>query len=150
MSDIDDLLEAAMLKEVASQSFYLAEEKSSREPGVTTLMQELAAEEAEHLEWLKRIKEHGIREGNFYPEQAADLKLSDYLTGGDRLSGANLQESLIFAIKRELQAMEFYNTMMSTMREPAAKRLARRLVQAELGHKFKLETMYDRMFYKEF
>jgi rubrerythrin len=150
MSEIDDLLEAAMMKEVASQSFYLAEEKSSGDPGVAALMKDLAAEESKHLEWLRRIKDKGIKNGKFYPKKAADLKLSSYLAGGYILENAGLQEALTFAIKRELQAIDFYNNMMSVLKDQSAKRLARRLVQAELGHKFKLETMYDSMYYKEF
>jgi rubrerythrin len=149
MTEIDDILEAAMYREIASQAFYIAAQSRSPEPGVVTLLKELAAEEQNHLEMLKKIKDKGIKAGGRYPEKVTDLKLSEYLTGGDTLEGAGLQDTLTFAIKRERQSMEFYANMMSIIRDRAAKQLCRRLVQAELGHKYKLEILYDDLFYGE-
>jgi len=71
--------------------------------------------------------------------------ISEYLTGGDTLEGASVQDTLLFAIKREQHAIEFYSKMMGVMRDGAAKRLCQRLVHEELKHKLKLETLYDDM-----
>jgi rubrerythrin len=149
MSEIDDLLEAAMYKEVASQAFYTAAQKLTSDPGAIVLMKELAVEEAQHLEALKNFKEKGINTGRFFPKKVPDLMLSEHLTGGDSVEGAGLQETLIFAIKREQQALDFYANMMSVMRDSQAKLLCQRLVTAELGHKFKLETKYEGLFLAE-
>ena len=69
--------------------------------------------------------------------------ISEYLTGGDTLDGAGLQDTLIFAVKREQQAVDFYSRMMGIMRYQAAKRLCERLVHEELKHKLRLEMFYD-------
>jgi len=75
--------------------------------------------------------------------------ISEYLTGGETLEGAGLQDTLIFAIKREQQAVEFYSKMMGVMRDEIAKRLCERLLHAELKHKLRLEIFYDDFFYGE-
>jgi rubrerythrin len=148
-SEIDELLETAMYKEVASQAFYIAGQRNTQDTGAVTLMKELAEAESTHLEWLKQLKEKGLTARRYYPQKVTDLKVSEYLTGGDSLEGAGLQDTLTFAIKREQQAIEFYSNMMGVMRDKAAKRLCQRFVWAELGHKFKLETFYDDLFYAE-
>ncbi len=75
--------------------------------------------------------------------------ISEYLTGGDTLEGAGLQDLLVFAMKREQQAVEFYSQMMGVMRDETAKRLCERLVHEELKHKLRLEQFYDKLFYGE-
>lgn len=147
--ELDELLETAMYKEIAAQALYLAGQKMTQDSGAVTLMKELAADEIEHLEWLKQLKEKGFKAGGHYPKKVPDLMLSSYLTTGDTLEGTGLQDTLTFAIKREQQSVEFYTNMMGVMRDRAAKRLCQRLVRAELGHKYKLETFYDDLFYTE-
>lgn len=73
--------------------------------------------------------------------------ISEYLTGSDTLEGAGLQDTLIFAIKREQQSIEFYSKMMGVIRDETAKPLCQRLVREELKHKLKLEMFYDDLFY---
>jgi len=149
MSEIEEVLEAAIYQEIASQAYYEAEQYRSQDTTVTALLKELADEEAKHLKWLKTIQNRGIKKHGHYPERVPDLKLSAYLTGGDKLEGAGLQETFIFAIKSEQQAMEFYANMMGVIRDSSARNLCRRLARAELSHKYKLEAIYDDLFYKE-
>ena len=112
-------------------------------------MKELAEEELRHSQWLKDFKEKGLEKQVWHKEKVPDLMLSRYLTGGDTLEGAGLQDVLVFAMKREQQAIEFYSKMMGIMRNRLAKRLCERLVREELRHKLKLETFYDDLFYEE-
>ena len=149
MSDIEDLLEAAMYKEVASQALYTAGQKLTEDPGAVALLRELADEEAKHLEWLRQLKEKGFKTGRYYPKKVPDLRISEYLEGGDSLEGAGLQDTLTFAIKRERQSLDFYASMMGVLKDRSAKRLCQRLVRAELGHKYKLEIMYEDLFLTE-
>lgn len=149
VAELDELLETAMYKEVASQAFYVAGQQSTQDSGAITLMKELAAEEAMHLKWLKQLKEKGLAANKYHAPKVPDLKISEYLTGGNSLEGAGLQDILTFAIKREQQAVGFYASMMGILRGKAAKRLCQRLAKAELGHKYKLEVLYDKIFYAE-
>jgi rubrerythrin len=75
--------------------------------------------------------------------------ISEHLTTGDKLEGTSLQGTLVIAMRREQQAIEFYSRMMSVLRDEEAKRLCERLVHEELKHKYRLELLYDDLFYGE-
>ncbi len=150
MSDeLVELLDAAMYKEIASQAGYIAGQKQTEDPAARVLMKELAEAELKHLQWLKSLKERGLAERDWHREKVPDLMISEYLTGGDTLAGAGLPDTLLFAMKREQQAIEFYSKMMGVIRDETAKRLCQRLVREELEHKLRLETFYDDMFYRD-
>ena len=86
---------------------------------------------------------------NWHWKEVPNLRISEYLIGPDTLEGASLQDTLVFAMKREQQSVEFYAKMMSVIRDESAKRLCQRLVYEELKHKFRLEVLYDDLFYEE-
>ncbi len=150
MSDeLTDLLDTAIYKEIASQAFYTAGQSKTQDPAAKAMMNELAQEELRHLQWLKNLKERGLGKQDWHREKVPDLMIGEYLTGGETLEGAGLQDTLIFAIKREQQAVEFYSKMMGVIRDEAAKRLCQRLAHEELKHKLRLEIFYDDLLYGE-
>ena len=112
-------------------------------------MKELAEEEFRHSQTLQELKESGWKSGHWRKERMADLRITEYLTGPDKLEGASLQDTIVFAMKREQQAVEFYSRMMSALRSEDAKLLCERLAQGELKHKYRLEILYDDLFYGE-
>ena len=146
---LEELLDAAIYKEITSQALYEAAQSKTQEPGAKTMLKELAEEELRHSELLKELKEKGWEKQDWHQEEVPDLMISEYLTGGGTLEGAGLQDTLIFAMKREQQAVEFYLKMTEIIRDEAAKRLCERLVHEELGHKLRLEMFYDDFFYGE-
>lgn len=147
--ELAELFEAAMYKEIASQAFYEAGQAKAQDPGAKALMQELAKEELKHANWLKALKEKGLPNGGWRKTNIPNLRISEYLVGSDKLEGAGLQDTLVVAIKREQQSIEFYLKMMEAMKDETAKRLCQRLIQAEIKHKLKLEILYDDLFYSE-
>ncbi|MFH0846538.1 MAG: ferritin family protein [Chloroflexota bacterium] len=147
--ELAELLDTALYKEIAAQAFYIAGQKKTEDAGAKALMQELAGEEAKHAELLKSFRDKGAKKGAFRRERVPDLRLSDYLTDGTSLEGAGLQDTLIFAIKREQQSIEFYLGLMGLLRDRNAKQMCERLVQEELRHKLRLEMLYDDLFYGE-
>jgi rubrerythrin len=149
-NDLEELMDIAIYKEIASQAFYEAGQKQTDDPGAQALMKDLAAQELRHTEHLKRLKDKGLSDiKNWHPKKVRDLRLSEYLSGGDKIVGVGLQDSLTFAIKREQQSVDFYSRMMGLMNDEAAKRLCLRLTDEELGHKLKLELLYDSLFLGE-
>jgi len=144
-----ELLDTAMYREIALQAFYVAGQSRTEDPGARALMKELAEEEAKHSEWLKDLREKDLEKKNWHREKIPNLMISEYLTGSDTLEGASLQDVLVFAMKREQAALEFYSRMMGAMRDEPAKYLCQSLVHEELKHKLKLEMLYDDLFYWE-
>jgi len=147
--ELRDLLDTAIYREIASQAVYEAAQSQTDDPGATALIKELAEEEIHHSNILKELKERDWKNNEWHKEKIHDLRITEYLAGGDRLEGAGLQDTLVFAMKREQQSVEFYSKMMSALRHEEAKHLCERLVHEELKHKRKLEILYDDLFYGE-
>ena len=147
--ELEELLETAIYKEIESQAVYIAGQRNTQDAGAVTLMKQLAEEELRHSEWLKKLRERGVQGVAWHPVKASSLMISEYLTGVSTLEGASLQDTLVFAMKREQQAAEFYTSMMSLIRTKSAKRLCQKLAAEELRHKLKLEIFYDDLFYGE-
>ncbi len=147
--EFSELLDTAIYKEIAAQAAYIGAQSKADDPGARALLKELAAEELKHSQLLKDFKDKGWQKQDWHPKRVPNLMLSDYLASPDTLEGANLQEVLIFAMKREQQSMEFYSNMMGAMRGTEAKHLCENLVKEELKHKRKLEILYDDLFYAE-
>jgi rubrerythrin len=146
IDELTELMDIAIYKEIASQAVYSAGRSKTKDPGAKALLEELASEELKHSQRLKELKERGLEKQDWHLEKVPNLMISEYLTGGDTLADASLQDTLLFAMKREQQSVEFYSKMMGAIRNMAAKRLCQKLVQEELKHKLKLETLYDEMF----
>jgi rubrerythrin len=148
--ELNELLDTAIYKEIAANAVYIATQKKTDDGGTIALLQELADEEMKHSQWLKDLKDgKKVGAGTWQREKVLDLAIGEYLTAPDYLEGAGLQDTLIYAIKREQQSLEFYSRLMGVLRDRSAKRLCQRLVHEELKHKLKLETFYDDLFYKE-
>lgn len=147
--ELSELFETAIYKEVASQAFYEAGQSRTDDPGARALMKELAEEEGHHSQVLKGLRDRGWKDSAWHKGAVPDLRISEHITGGDRLEGAGLQDTLVFAMKREQQSVEFYSRLMSVLRDGDAKRVCEGLVQQELRHKLKLELLYDDLFRRE-
>jgi len=91
--------------------------------------------------------------GEFKPKAVTprlqSLKLDTYVTGGNQLEGADLQNILLYAIKEEQSSSEFYSHLMSTFINQETKNMCRVLASEELEHKLKLELIYDDLFFPE-
>lgn len=127
---------------------YIAGQTKTEDTGARVLLKELAEEERKHSQWLTELKERGLEMMDGHIEKMPNLMLGEYLTGGESLEGAGLQGTLIFALKREQQAVEFYSQMMGVLRDEGVKRLCEGLAHEELKHKLRLEILYDDLFYK--
>jgi len=145
--ELSEVLDSAIYKEIASQAVYEAAQQKTDDPGARELLKELARQEVKHAEKLKNLKQKGLAKQLWHQEKITDLKISDYLTGGETLEGAGLQDTLIFAMKREDESVDFYRKMMGMMREEEAKQLCAGLANEELEHKMRLEILYDQLFY---
>ncbi len=111
-------MDTTIYKEIASQAFYIAGEKKTQGPGAKALMKELAEDELKHSQLMKNPKEKGLWKPGWYREKVPNLMISEYLTGGETVGGASLQDTLIFAVKREQQAVDFYSRMMGIIERP--------------------------------
>ncbi|ACZ61914.1 rubrerythrin [Dehalococcoides mccartyi] len=147
--ELKELIEAAIYKEVASQSLYQFAMQKTDDASVIQLLETLIQNEEGHLKILKDL----LVKGKFKPKAVTPrlqtLKLDTYIKGGTQLEGSGLQDILLYAIKEEQSAAEFYSHLMSTFISQEAKDMCRFLAAEELEHKLKLELIYDDLFFIE-
>ncbi|MFH0942264.1 MAG: ferritin family protein [Chloroflexota bacterium] len=147
--ELAELFDIAIYREIASQALYHVAQAKTEDPGAKARLKELEEAERQHERRLKEFKEKGLRGMSVHREDVVDLKMSQYLHAPLTLEGAGLQDTLAFAINHERQAVDFYTGMMAILQSPEARDLCKTLIQGELGHKAKLELIYDGLFYKE-
>lgn len=147
--ELAGLFDIAIYREIASQALYHAAQDKTDDPGAKARLKELEEAEGEHERHLKEFREKGFKGMSVRREDALDLKMSRYLQSPLTLEGAGLQDTIAFAINHEQQAVDFYTGMMGILQSPEARKLCKDLIQGELGHKAKLELIYDGLFYKE-
>ena len=92
--EVTELLNTAIYKEIASQAFYIAGQKKSKDPGARALMKELAEEELRHSQLLQNLKEKDLRKFSGHREMVPNLMISEYLTSSETLEGNGLQDTL--------------------------------------------------------
>ena len=147
--ELNELLETAIYKEIASEALYIAGQKSTDDPGARSLMKELAEDEFRHSQMIKGLKESAWKPVLSLEDRITNLMISDYITAPEKLEAASLQDTLAFALKREQQSVQFYSRMMGLFHDEDARYLCRRLIREELKHKLKLERLYDDLFLGE-
>jgi len=149
---VEGIIQRAIRFEEDAYNFYTGASEMVKLPHVRDMLNELAGEEVKHKEKLE-----GLLAGDTEQIVAAkqrqkiqDLKLADYLVAPPLDEGATIQDVLMTAMQREKNSHEFYNLMAGMSASESAKELFQFLAQEELGHKNKVEVLYDDIIYKEF
>ncbi len=148
MTEIKEIIDFAIKKEIEAYNLYSGIAKSSNNLAVQKLLTELANDELAHrqaLEDLSRAEEIL----NFDIDKVQDLKLSDHLQSTTIDEDSSLQETLVFAMKEEKGAYELYTRMSNAAETEQNVSIFQKLAQMELIHKNKLETLYDDIFYAD-
>ncbi|MBC7251360.1 MAG: ferritin family protein [Anaerolineae bacterium] len=149
---LEEIVRQAIKAEEEARSFYEAASKMVAAAHVQATLQELAGEEVKH-----KTKLEGLLRGDvekLVPRQKSrqiqDLQLAEYLVAQPLDKDATFQDVLLVAMQREKASHDFYALMAGVVATEAAKNLFEFLAQEELGHKNKIEVLYDEVIYKEF
>jgi len=148
---VEQILEQAIRFEEDAYSFYSDAAGMVERAHIRGSLEELAAEEVKHKERLQALlagdtaRIISVRKQG----QIADLKLAEYLVLRPLEPNASLQDVLIVAMHREKSSYEFYSTMAEIAEEESSRTLFGFLAQEELGHKNKVESLYDEVVYQD-
>lgn len=149
---IEGIIQRAIQVEEDAYNFYTGASEMVKLPHVQDMLNELAGEEVKHKKKLEELLEGGnekiVVAGQGH--KIEDLKLADYLVPQPLDEDSTLQEVLIIAMQREKSAYDFYNLMASMAASEAVGETFQVLAQEELGHKNKVEVLYDDIVYQEF
>jgi rubrerythrin len=149
---VEGIIRRAIRVEEDAYNFYTGASKMVKLPHVQDMLNELAGDEVKHKKRLEELLA-GDTEQIIAAKQSQkiqDLKLADYLVPQPLDEEATLQEVLLIAMQREKNAHDFYNLMAGLAASEVVKELFQFLAQEELGHKNKVEVLYDDIIYKEF
>jgi len=138
---IEEALRFAIRREVDAAKGYAEMSRKAKNESSKALLEELSSEEENHrrlLEDLAAGKAVPLMTG-----EVEDLHLSDSIIEEPLEEGSGFQDLLIFAAKKEAQAVELYTRLLKQCPRPDQKRLFEFLVQQEKIHKLKLEKEYE-------
>ncbi len=146
------VIEIAISNEKEAENFYREAAARVKLSHAKKALEELAREEVGHAEFLRNLLETGLDEvlEGAGSDGFQDLKIVDYLTIPELNAYSNYQEILTVAMHREKIAFEFYTSMAASVDDERLKRIMEKLADVEMGHKQRLEKMYEEEYYQEF
>ena len=156
MSDLTQNVEAVIKQAIAGEqdayALYSGAKKMVKSTASKSLLEDLAKEELGHKAKLEGLLRQGISwqvaEGQF--KRVEDLKLGDHLVSQPLNEGADIQAVLTVGIQREKESHELYTTMAGVVCDDTVRHLFEFLANEELGHKRKLEGLYEEVIYQHF
>ncbi len=141
-SNFEDIIQFAIQREEDACRAYGEMSEIAETPGLKELLLELQAEEKKHKELLQGITSEDI--GNLETHNVVDLKISDFLTEEPPTPDMSFQDLLIFAAKKEQQAVELYSSMKAAVNSDELKKMFDFFLEQEKEHKLKLEMEYEK------
>lgn len=144
---VDDIIRLAIEKEENAYKLYRGMLNKISDPGAKAMISQLAQEELEHKEALKKLDKKKLK--NVEPKKVEDLKIAEFLKDRTITETSTLQDVLVFAMKREKEAHEFYSKFAQEVTDTGLKKVLESFAQQELKHKRDIETFYDDVIYQE-
>ncbi|HHT9120427.1 MAG TPA: ferritin-like domain-containing protein [Candidatus Hypogeohydataceae bacterium YC41] len=144
---INEILKWAIAQEDHSYKVYSGVIDKIEDPGAKAMLSQLAEEELGHKESLERLDPSKLKD--VHPQKIQDLKIAEYLKDRALTEVSTLQDVLVFAMKREKEAHEFYTKLATAVSDSEVKDLLELLAKEELRHKRDVEALYDDVIYQE-
>lgn len=139
---IADILAFAVQREIDAAAGYERIAGQAGTPALRQLAADLRRQEEEHRRLLEGLDAAAVADlgAHFTP----DLQIVDSLADEPLAADMSLQEMLIFAAKKEAQAVALYESLARLAGTSGPERLFRFLAGQEREHKLRLEAEYER------
>jgi len=147
---VKEAIELAIKEEQKAYDLYKNTSEIVNHSGTKLLLLEMAEQELEHRRLLETViqSEKFDSLGENIPQQSPGI--TQFLVESELKANASPQEVMIFAIKAEEKAHNFYKDLENHFVGSALETLFRKLAAEERGHKAKLENEYEAHFLGEF
>ena len=139
---VDELLDAAIMREIQARELYIKMALMVKNPWMRKVLEGFAQKELQHQVRLEAVKAGKI---GMEQKEVGDLGIDDLLEDVKPHANMDYPELLAYSIKKENSAHQFYNTMASIFSEPELKDMFLKLAREEANHKGRLEIEYDLM-----
>ncbi|MFA7694685.1 MAG: ferritin family protein [Methanoregula sp.] len=147
MTDIKDIIQMAISREVESYTFYRTVSDKVKDANLKKLFNELAGDETKHRQFLEGLLTKSVKE--MHITGAKDYKVGDSLKTPKLTADLKPIDGLVLAIKKELEAMQMYTQLANATDDFVQKSLFQNLAAMESGHKARLEDLYVEMAFPE-
>ena len=144
---IAEILAFAIQREIDAAAGYATISATAATPALRQLADDLRGQEESHRRLLEGLTPEAVREldASFVP----DLHIVDALAD-EKLSGdMSLQDMLIFAAKKEAQAVALYESLARMAGASGHGRVFLFLAGQEREHKLKIEAEYEKQILQE-
>jgi rubrerythrin len=139
--DIQTLFTIAMNNETEAYEFYRAASQKVSDVNVREIFSELANDELGHYELLNTYRKDASLHLKI-SAPASDWKISE----AEELPKLEItmkpKEAIVLAMKKEQQAVEFYQKLSKSAIDTGVKEMLENLAHMELSHKHRLESMF--------
>lgn len=146
---VEAVLETAIRLEERSEEIYRKAAASATAPGARILLQELAEQEVGHRKLLLEVRDTGDHQRLGTTPAPDDLRLADYMADVPLMDASRTEAIIIFAMKREAQAIDLYTRMLEVYRGTSVAAVLQRLLREEQQHKARLEAEYESFYLRE-
>ncbi len=142
-NSVDEVLDFAIGLEQDAAEFYLQLAEKMAKPEMKTVFEEYADEEKRHKEKLIKLKSEGG--GKIAVRDVLDLKISEYTLDIEPSADMELQDALLFVMKREKAAANLYADLAAKVEDEAIRGALELLAHEEAEHKLYFEAEYDNL-----
>ena len=140
---IEDIIAYAVEKEKEAAEFYENLSKNEEFSVAKKIFAEFAQEERKHEALFADLGNHLEKLESYEYKWIPDIKRSNYMTELAYEPGMAYVDILRMAMKREEQALQFYNDVAGKVEDEQFIKVCKMLAQEEAKHKNILETIYD-------
>jgi rubrerythrin len=149
---VESVIKRAIVLEDESAALYVSAAAAVKNAPVRKRLEEMAEQERGHRAKLEDILKGNVRWAirKSKSEPVTDLRLSDHLEAKELNPGADYQDVLLFAARREKSAHDFYKAMTELIDDKFVKDVFEMLATEELRHKYEVEKTYEEVVYQAF
>ena len=140
--NFEGIIAFAVAREEEAAAGYANMMAASETPGLKELFRELRDEERDHKRLLEGLDPVGA--GSLEPPEAEDLGITDGLKAEPPHPDMSFQDALIFAARKEEQAVRLYSGLAAKAGRAGDRTLFEFLAGREKLHKLRLETEYEK------
>lgn len=141
-NSVDELLDAAIVRENQAQELYTKMTFMVSNPWMRKVLEDFAQQESQHGTKLKAVKAGKI---NLERIEVDDPGFDDILEDVKPNEDMDYPELLAFAIKKENNSYKLYTLMASIVSRPDLKDMFLKLAQEEANHRQRLEIEYNQV-----
>lgn len=138
---LDEIIKFAIEREDTAYKLYKRAAELSSGPAARKMFEELAAEEATHKDVFSKIDVDMAE--NHKLCKIPETSIAKYLTDVKFRPDMTYQEILVYALKTEDSAYQLYKAAAGMTEDEKLQKVLLSFADVELGHRRKIETLYE-------